>query len=289
MSVEMTLESPGGAYSRAAVRLRKSATAWFALAVILFLLGVGVFGPSLLTDTGPNSISRNILQAPSAEAWLGTDELGRSVLTQMVYGVRTSLVVGLLAALSASLIGVTIGSLAGYIGGRLDAFLMRITEIFQVMPTFILASIVVAFAGTGMLKIIFIIAALAWPQAARLMRGEVMRVKSMDYVDAARCLGIPEFRILCSEIIPNAIASIIAVGTLVVGQAILLEASLAFFGLTSPDAASWGRLLTAGQRYFYNAWWLSVFPGIAILMTVLAFNLLGDALNQALNPRAEDK
>lgn len=290
MTVEaMERTNSASAGSRAFSRLTKSGIAIFGTVVIVLLFLIGVFGPSLLVDQGPNSISSNILAAPSELAWLGTDELGRSVLTQMVYGVRTSLVVGLLAALSATLIGISIGSLAGYVGGRLDSMLMRITEMFQVMPTFILAAIVVAFAGTGMLKVIFIIAALAWPQAARLMRGEVMRVKSMEFVDAARCLGISEARILCTEIIPNAIAPIVAVGTLVIGQAILLEASLAFFGLTSPDAASWGRLLTSGQRYFYHAWWLSVFPGIAILMTVLAFNLLGDALNQAFNPRAEDK
>lgn len=275
--------------SRVLTRLRANWISWFAFVVIILLLFAGIAGPSLLIDPQANTISTAILLPPSGDAWLGTDELGRSVLTQMVYGVRTSLVVGLLAALSASLVGITIGAISGYVGGRVDSLLMRITEMFQVMPTFILASIVVAFAGTGMTKIIFIIAALAWPQTARIMRGEVLKAKSMEYVAAARCLGYTEFRILCFEIIPNAVAPAITVGTLVIGQAILLEATLAFFGLTSPDVASWGRLLTSGQRYFYIAWWLSVFPGLAILITVLAFNLLGDALNAAFNPRTEDR
>jgi len=275
--------------TRTLARLKRNRITWFALGVIAVLLFTGLFGPALLVDSQANAISRQILEPPSATAWLGTDELGRSVLTQMVYGVRTSLVVGLLAAVSASLLGITIGAVSGFVGGRVDALLMRVTEMFQVMPTFILASIVVAFAGTGLLKIIFIIAALAWPQVARVMRGEVLKTKQMEFADAVRCLGHSEFRILCTEIVPNAIAPVITVGTLVIGQAILLESSLAFFGLTSPDVASWGRLLTSGQRYFYHAWWLSVFPGIAILMTVLAFNLFGDALNAALNPRSEDK
>lgn len=275
--------------TRTVTRLTSNWISWFALAVIAALLFIGLIGPSLLIDPEFNTISRNILMPPSSAAWLGTDELGRSVLTQMVYGVRTSLVVGLLAALSATLIGITVGAISGFAGGRIDSLLMRTTEMFQVMPTFILASIVVAFAGTGMIKVIFIIAALAWPQAARLMRGEVLKIKSMGYADAARCLGFSESRILWLEIIPNAVAPVITVGTLVIGQAILLEATLAFFGLTAPDVASWGRLLTSGQRYFYNAWWLSVFPGLAILATVLAFNLFGDALNAAFNPRTEDK
>jgi peptide/nickel transport system permease protein len=270
-------------------RLVANRVSWFALAVIAVLVFVGLFLPALMGNPNFNSISRSILQPPSAEYWLGTDELGRSVLVQMVYGVRTSLVVGLLAAFSATLLGITIGALSGFVGGRTDALLMRVTEMFQVMPTFILASIVVAFAGPSMFNIIVVIAALAWPQAARLMRGEVLKIKSMDFADAARCLGLSETRILVREIIPNAIAPVITVGTLVIGQAILLEAALAFFGLTSADVPSWGRLLTSGQRYFYNAWWLSLFPGLAILFTVLAFNLLGDAINAALNPRTEDR
>jgi peptide/nickel transport system permease protein len=256
------------------------------LAFACFLLFTGVLGPSLLVDSGPNQISRSILQPPSASFIFGTDELGRSVLTQIVYGVRTSLVVGLAAAATAMTLGVVMGAVSGYFGGRVDAVVSRITETFQVMPTFVLAAIVVAMAGTGMLNVIFIIAILAWPQSARVMRAQVMKMKSMEFVDALRCLGVPEWKILWKEILPNAIPPVIPVGTLVIGQAIILESALAFFGLTSPEVASWGRLLTSGQQYFYFAWWLTVFPGLAIVVTVLTFNLVGDALNQTFNPRS---
>lgn len=252
------------------------------------LLFAGLFGPSLLVDRGPNEISQSIMSPPSAETLFGTDELGRSVLTQIVYGVRTSLVVGLAAAATAMTLGVVMGAVSGYFGGRVDTIVSRVTETFQVMPTFVLAALVVAMAGTGMLKVIFIIAILAWPQSARVMRAQVMKIKSMEFVDALRCLGVSEGKILWREILPNAIPPVIPVGTLVIGQAILVEASLAFFGLTSPEVPSWGRLLTSGQQYFYFAWWLTVFPGLAIVITVLTFNLVGDALNQAFNPRSGD-
>jgi peptide/nickel transport system permease protein len=252
------------------------------------LLFACLFGPSLLVDRGPNEISQSIMSPPSAETLFGTDELGRSVLTQIVYGVRTSLVVGLAAAATAMTLGVVMGAVSGYFGGRVDTIVSRVTETFQVMPTFVLAALVVAMAGTGMLKVIFIIAILAWPQSARVMRAQVMKIKSMEFVDALRCLGVSEGKILWREILPNAIPPVIPVGTLVIGQAILVEASLAFFGLTSPEVPSWGRLLTSGQQYFYFAWWLTVFPGLAIVITVLTFNLVGDALNQAFNPRSGD-
>jgi peptide/nickel transport system permease protein len=256
------------------------------LALTCVLLFAGLFGPSLLVDRGPNQISQSVTAPPSADFLFGTDELGRSVLTQIVYGVRTSVVVGLAAAATAMTLGVVMGALSGYFGGRVDTVVSRITETFQVMPTFVLAALVVAMAGTGMLKVIFIIAILAWPQSARVMRAQVMKMKSMEFVDALRCLGVPERKILWNEILPNAIPPVIPVGTLVIGQAILIEASLAFFGLTSPEVASWGRLLTSGQQYFYFAWWLTVFPGLAIVITVLTFNLVGDALNETFNPRS---
>jgi peptide/nickel transport system permease protein len=132
-----------------------------------------------------------------------------------------------------------------------------------------------------------VVALLAWPQVARLMRGEVMRVKRLEFVDAVRCLGVREATILAVEVVPNALAPALAAGSLIVGQAILLEAALSFFGLSSVEDISWGRMLNSGQRFLFNAWWLSLFPGVAIFATVLAFNLLGDALNSALNPRAE--
>jgi peptide/nickel transport system permease protein len=254
------------------------------LAFVLFLALAAMAAP-LLSPVDPSQISDAVLQPPSASHWLGTDELGRDVLLGVIYGSQVSLTVGLLAGLAATVLGGLVGALAGFYGGLTDLIVMRVSEIFQVVPSFILAVVIVALSGPGLLQVVGVIGLLAWPQTARLMRGEVLRVKQLDFVDAIRCLGIGEGKILAGEIIPNAIAPVLAVGTLIVGQAILLEAALSFFGLGSPDIISWGRMLNSGQRFLFTAWWLSVFPGTAIFLTVLAFNFLGDAIGAGLDPR----
>jgi peptide/nickel transport system permease protein len=255
--------------------------------LIILGLAVAALSANLLFSVDPKQISDDVMLAPSLAHPLGTDELGRDVLTNIVYGIRVSLTVGLLAAMGASFLGSLLGALAGYYGGALDLIVMRVSEIFQVIPTFILAAVIVALSGPGLPQIIAVIVILSWPQTARLMRSEVLRIRKLEYVDAVRCLGVSEHRILLAEVVPNAIAPALAVCTLIVGQAILLEASLAFFGLSSPDIVSWGQMLNSGQRFLFNAWWLSFFPGLAIFVTVLAFNLIGDAVGFALNPRAE--
>jgi peptide/nickel transport system permease protein len=250
--------------------------------LLLIVIGIAVQLSSLGRSM---SISNDVLASPSAAHLLGTDELGRDVLTELLQGVQVSLFVGFSAAAVALVLGIVIGAAAGHYGGLTDLLVMRISEIFQVIPSFILAAVLVALSGPGLTRVVAVIALLAWPQAARVMRGEVLRIKQLDYVDAVRCLGFREGFILFAEVIPNAITPVLAVGTLIVGQAILLEASLAFFGLSSVDIVSWGRMLNSGQRFLFNAWWLSVFPGVAIFLTVLAFNLLGDAAGAALDPK----
>jgi len=252
----------------------------------LLLLAIVWIVTALLPGPDPHAISGDVLLPPSASHLLGTDELGRDVLLGIIHGVRISLTVGIAAAIAATIIGILIGATAGFYGGALDLLLMRISEIFQVMPSFILAALIVALSGPGMTRVIAVVALLAWPQVARLTRGEVMRVKQMEFVDAVRCLGMSQSTILFGEIVPNALAPALAAGTLIVGQAILLEAALSFLGLSSVDIISWGRMLNSGQRFLFNAWWLSLFPGAAIFSTALAFNLLGDALGSALNPRS---
>jgi len=271
--------------NRALARLGGSSAAWASAGFILILLVAAIFGPLLAGSANPDTSSMDVLAPPSSEAWLGTDELGRDVFQYIVYGTQVSLHVGFSAAFAATLVGVLVGALAGYLGGRVDMAIMRVTEIFQSMPNFVLAALIVALMGPGESRVIFVIAALSWPQTARLMRGEVMRVKQLEFVKAARCLGKSESRILFSEVVPNCLAPVIAIGTLTIAQAILLEASLSFFGLTNPDTISWGRILTSGQRFIFQAWWLSLFPGLAIFLTVLAFNILGDALRQAFDPK----
>jgi peptide/nickel transport system permease protein len=233
----------------------------------------------------PHQISDMAMAAPSLGHIFGTDELGRDILLGMLYGSQVSLAVGVSAAIGATLLGVMLGAAAGFWGGWLDLAVMRISEMFQVVPSFILAAVIVSLSGTGLTQVVAVIVLLAWPQIARITRGEVMRIKRLEFVDAVRCLGMREWEILAAEVVPNALAPVLAAATLVVAQAILLEASLSFLGLSSADIISWGRMLNAGQRFLFNAWWMSVFPGLAIFLTVLAFNLLGDAVGSALNPR----
>lgn len=252
----------------------------FIALLVVLALGVGLF-PQL----DPHVLSNESMQAPSGQFLLGSDELGRSVMAGVLHGTRVSLTVGFFAALVATGLGILIGSAAGFYGGWLDTVVMRVSEFFQVIPGFILAAVIVAMTGTGLTQIIAVVGLLAWPQVARVMRGEVMRVKQLEFVDAVRCLGVSEGRVLFGEVIPNAVAPVLAVGTLIVGQAILMEASLSFLGLSSAELVSWGRMLNSGQRFLFNAWWLSFFPGIAIFLTVLAFNLFGDAVASVLNPR----
>lgn len=255
-----------------------------AAAFVVLLLLTALIGPALL-DRDPNAIAPAVMQHPSPSHLLGTDSLGRDVLVYLVYGTRISLEVGFLAALSATGVGIVVGALAGYLWEWADTALMRVAEMFQVMPTFVLAAVIVAIAGSGTTQVIVVIALLAWPQTARVMRAEVLRVRELPFVDAARCLGVREHRLLIGEVSPNALAPVIPTGALVVAQAILLQAGLAFLGLGRADQVSWGAMLNVGQKFLTEAWWLSVFPGAAIFLTVIAFNLLADGLGRVLNPR----
>ena len=274
------------AAARFAGRLAQHPSGLVAGGFILVLLVLAVTA-GLLPGLDPHALSNESTQPPSGDHLLGTDELGRSVLAGVIHGTRVSLTVGFFAALVATVIGILVGSAAGFYGGWLDTAVMRVAEFFQVIPGFILAAVIVAMTGTGLAQIIAVVGLLAWPQVARVMRGQVMRVKQLEFVDAVRCLGVNERHVLIGEVIPNAVAPVLAVGTLIVGQAILLEASLSFLGLSSAELVSWGRMLNSGQRFLFNAWWLSFFPGTAIFLTVLAFNIFGDAVGAVLNPRNE--
>lgn len=276
-----------GPLRRALARLARQPSAWISGGFILGLALVSVLTPLLVSNASMFAASDAVLLPPSAEYWFGTDDLGRDLFVQVMYGAQVSLTVGVCSAAVATLLGVVIGSISGYGGPRLDAGIMRVTEIFQVMPTFVLAALIVALLGPGEGRVIGVIAGLAWPQSARLIRGEVLRLKHQGFVEAARCLGIAEWRILSQEVVPNALAPVLALSTLTAAFAILLEAALGFFGLTSSDTISWGLTLSAGQRLLYQAWWLSVFPGLAIFLTALTFNMLGDCVREAFNPRGQ--
>ncbi|GAC1325484.1 MAG: ABC transporter permease [Chloroflexota bacterium] len=255
------------------------------LVAIVVIVGLAVGAP-LVAGYDPRSGSPDALKPPLSPGHvLGTDNLGRDVWAELVFGARVSLTVGILAAISAVLVGTVVGAVAGYAGGWVDATLMRLAEFFQVLPRFVLALIVVALFGTGLGKLVAVIGLLSWPQTARLVRSGFLSLREAPFVDAARVGGMPASAIIFKEILPNVLAPIVVSGSLDIAAAILLEAGLGFFGLGDPNLVSWGSMLNAAQQYLRQAWWMSVFPGLGISVSVLAFNVVGDGLNDALNPR----
>jgi peptide/nickel transport system permease protein len=270
---------------------RRFASSRPAVAASLFLLIVtllAVFAP-WVAGYDPLVGGADALRPPlGAGHLLGTDHLGRDIWAQLVYGARVSLTVGALAAGAAVLIGVLVGAVSGFVGGWVDTGLMRFAEFFQTLPRFVLALIIVAIFGGGIERTIFVIAILSWPQAARVVRSSYMSLREAPFVDAARVGGMGPAAIIMREILPNVVAPVIVIASLDVATAILLEAGLGFFGLGDPNHPSWGTMLNQAQQYLRLAWWMSVFPGLAIALTVLSCNLLGDALNDALNPRLRE-
>jgi peptide/nickel transport system permease protein len=216
---------------------------------------------------------------------LGTDMMGRDVLAGLAHGARTSLLIGLVATVIAVVIATVLGGCAGYYGGRIDDVLMRFTEFFQTIPSFLFAIVLVAILSPQIENIIFAIAAVSWPPITRLVRGEFMAMRNREFVQACVVLGMRDRAIIFTEILPNALSPILVTGSLMVATAILIESALAFLGLGDPNVMSWGFMIGSGRTFLRTAWWLCAIPGLAILLTVLAINLVGEGLNDALNPR----
>ncbi len=217
--------------------------------------------------------------------WLGSDSLGRDVAADLAYGAGVSLLIGAVSTLAGLSVGVTLGAIAGYAGGLVDDAIMRVTEIFQTIPSFILAVVLVAILRPQLSSVVLAIAIVSWPPVARVVRAEFMSLRSREFVQAAEVLGRSRAAIVFREILPNALSPIIVLASLMVASAVLLESSLSFLGLGDPNLMSWGFMIGAGRSVIRLAWWMSVFPGLAIFLTVLALNLVGDGLNDALNPR----
>lgn len=225
------------------------------------------------------------LQPPSGNHLFGTDQLGRDIFSRILFGGRLSIPAGVLVVLSAGIIGTIVGSLAGFIGGWFDEVVMRSTEVFMAFPTIILAMAVAAALGPSLINAILAMVVVWWPNYARVVRSLVLTVKSQEYVEAARALGVPEGRILVRTVLPNCLAPAVVLATIDLGNAILVFAGLSFLGLgPEPSSPEWGRMIADGVQFF-DQWWMSAFPGLAIFTVVMAFNFVGDGIRDALDPR----
>jgi len=256
-------------------------------ALLLFLIGLSSWAAPILTHQHPNEQHlTERLQSPSTPHPLGTDDLGRDVFARMLYGGRVSLRVGLLAVTISVILGTIVGLTAGYFGGITDMILMRVVDIVLCFPTIFLILMVIAFLEPSLWNVMAVIGFTSWPGLARLVRGETLSLRERDFILSARGMGLSTPRILFVHLLPNLVAPILVSAILGVGGAILTESALSFLGLgVQPPLASWGNILTSGKDYLHVAWWLSVFPGVAILVSVLALNLLGEGLRDVLDPR----
>lgn len=256
------------------------------LVLLALIVVLAIAAPLLFPNSPWKMVSRPFLPPlDNMDFMLGTDTVGRDVAAGLAHGARVSLLVGLVSTIAALLIGIPVGALAGYFGGWVDDALMRVTEFFQTVPSFALAIVIVAIFQPSVVSITLAIGIVSWPPVARLVRGEVMSLRKREYVEAAILQGLSAPQIILRQVLPNAISPIIVMASLMVASAILLESSLSFLGLGDPNLMSWGYMIGAARTVIRQAWWLSFFPGVAIVLTVLALNLIGESLNDALNPR----
>ena len=267
----------------------KSYSAVTGLVILIGIAVMGFVGP-LFYPTDPFDMVWMPFSPPGADGFLlGTDYLGRDILSQIINGARVSIAIGFSAALVSCFIGVGIGSFAGFYGGWVEETLMRITEFFQVLPTLLFAMVIVALFGSSVLSITLAIGAVSWASVARITRSEFLRIKELDFVLASRSSGSNNMALIFRVILPNAAAPIIVQSALLVGAAITFEAGLAFLGLSDPNVISWGQVIGSNRVYILDATYTVTFPGIAIFITVLAISLVGDGLNDALNPKLRSR
>lgn len=267
-------------------RYARNGGAVIGLVIIAAVIAVALAAPLLYEESPWMMVASPLIPPFTDMAYpFGTDMLGRDITAGLVWGARVSLLVGLLSTGVALLFGILVGTVSGYCGGRIDDALMRFTEFFQTIPQLAMAVVLVAVLGPSVYSIMGAIAVVSWPPAARLVRSEFMTLKQREFVQAAIVIGQTPGRIVWSQILPNAMAPIIVSASFMVATAILTESSLSFLGLGDPNMMSWGFMIGAARTMIREAWWMSVWPGISILLTVLAINLMGEGLNDALNPQ----
>ena len=256
-----------------------------AMLVLIVIIILAIFGPSLY-PTDPFEMVWMPFSPPGQEGFLlGTDYLGRDLMAGLVHGARVSILVGISAAFMSVVIGITIGALAGFYRGTVEEILMRLTEFFQVLPTLLFSMVIVALFGASLPMIVIAIGLVSWTAVARITRAEFLRIRELEFVMASRASGASDFRLIFSVILPNALPPIIVQAALMVGSAILFEAGLSFLGLSDPNIVSWGQIIGSNRQYILDASYTVTVPGLAIFITVLAISLVGDGLNDALNPK----
>ncbi|MFK4834158.1 ABC transporter permease [Microbacterium sp. ZW T2_14] len=269
--------------------LRKDRLAALGLALIVLVVILAIFGPWIAPFPAQGYGATNVadrMLAPSTAHWFGTDQLGRDILSRVIIGARPALTVSLLVVAIAALVGIPLGAVAGYRGGWLDQVLMRVTEIFQAFPPLLLAMVTVAILGPSLLNAGLALAICWWPWYARLVRAEARALRDRPFVEAARAIGVPAWRILPRHILRNCLTPVLVQATVDIGSVVLAAGSLAFIGLgAQPPAPDWGLMVAEGRGQIFTAWWISTFPGLAIFVTVLGFNLLGDSLRDFFDPR----
>ncbi|HEU4709860.1 MAG TPA: ABC transporter permease [Methylophilaceae bacterium] len=255
--------------------------------IIATILLLALFAP-LIAPYDPNAINvKAILLSPSSAHYMGTDGLGRDVWSRMLYGARISLLVGIVAVGIATLIGVVLGALAGFYRGWVDIFIMRMVDVMLSIPTFFLILAVIAFLTPSIWNIMIVIGLTSWMGVTRLVRAEFLSLRNREFVMASQTLGARDFRLIFTHLLPNSLTPVIVSSVLGVASAVLVESGLSFLGLgVQAPQASWGNILTDGKEYIQFAWWLSLFPGLAILITVLGYNLLGEGLRDVFDPRS---
>ncbi|MBX3001414.1 MAG: ABC transporter permease [Caldilineaceae bacterium] len=271
-------------------RFRRNPLALFGLTELILLGISAIFAPAL-APFDPNRVNPyDALQPPNAVHWLGTDDLGRDVLSRLLYAGRVSLLVGIGSAFFAVLIGTLLGALAGYYGRGVDAIISRSIDVMLSLPVVPLALVISAFSQITPLRLTLILAAVSWMGVARLVRGEFLELRTAQFTDAARSMGASDLRIIFVHLLPNAISPIVVAATLLVAYAILIESALSFLGFgLQPPTASWGNMLYNAQRYLRNAAWLAVFSGVVITLTVASINFVGDGLREAIDPRLKER
>jgi peptide/nickel transport system permease protein len=266
-------------------RFSRNKGAVVGLVILLLVLLMAATAPLLFPNSPWDMVAAPFMPPGEMGLLLGSDSLGRDVAAGIAHGARISLLVGAVSTVAALAVGVTLGAVAGYLGGIADDLVMRFTEFFQTIPSFVLAILLVAIFTPTLSSVVFAIAVVSWPPVARVVRAEFLSLRSREFVQAAEVLGKSRMAIVVGDILPNALSPIVVLSSLMVATAILLESALSFLGLGDPNLMTWGFLIGAGRSVIRIAWWMSVFPGIAIFLTVLALNLVGEGLSDALNPR----